>query len=274
MSHRRRTTVIAGSAIALALALSGCTGSETVSSTSPPVDTATSSGTPTPEETPTATPAESVVREYLAAIAAEDSAAAWALLTPEAQGFYGGDSEVYATWFGRDGITTAEEARSFADADLTEAEGPEGAFTLVSASTESAADAWVVRDAGGGLLIDDAGVPPTGSAVYEWRNPASGTDDDVDAGEHDAAAPASLWFASPLAFDSEEPSTLGYPDTVWAYADGTEVPATLGPASDAGRLFEVAPNALATTDAPLALTVVWQVGEDSAGWRSTTTLLP
>lgn len=275
MTDRRRSTrVIAGSAIALVLALSGCAGSEAVSSASSPVDPAAPSTTPTSEETAEATPAASVVREYLAAIAAEDSATAWALLTPEAQGFYGGDSEVYATWFGQDGITTADEARAFAEADLTETEGPEGAVTLVSASTDSAADAWVVRDTGDGALVDDAGVPPTGSAVYEWRNPASGTDDDTDTGEYDASAPASVWFASPLAFGSDEPSTLGYPDDVWAYAGDTQVPAALASASEAGHLFEVAADALPTTGAPLAITIVWQVGEGSAGWRSTTTLLP
>ena len=272
MDTRRNVTIIGGSVLALSLALTGCTQTEPVSSTPASSEPAPETPSTTPEQTPEQSTAETVVREYLAAIAAEDSAAAWPLLTPEAQSFYGGDPEVYASWFGRDGITTLEEATVFADAEFTEAEGPEGAFTLVSATTDTAADAWIVRETDAGPLLDDAGIPTTGGSLYEWRNPASGAEDAEAPGAFDPATPATLFFASPASFDSEVPSTIGYPDTVWAYVDGAEVPADVGAASDAGRDFTVVTDATAS-DTPQALTVVWQTGDDSLGWRSTTTLL-
>ena len=269
MDTRRNVTIIGTSVLALSLALTGCTTTEATSSTPPPSSAATTE----PVATPEASEAETLVRDYLAAIADEDSLTAWALLTPEAQSFYGGDPEVYASWFGRDGITTAAEAGLFADAEFTEGEGPEGAFTLVSAQTDSAADAWIVRETDGGLLLDDAGIPTTGGSLYEWQNPASGAEDSSESGALDPSQPATLFFASPASFDSDVPSSLGYPDTVWAYVDGTEVPAELGPASDAGRTFTVATDALPTDGEPHSLTIVWQIGTDSLGWRSTTTAL-
>ncbi|RUR01623.1 hypothetical protein [Labedella endophytica] len=269
MDTRRNITLLGGSALALSLALSGCTTAEPAASTTTAIETPSSSPSATPEESASV----GIVREYLAAIVAEDSASAWALLTPEAQSFYGGDPEVYASWFANDGVTSPEEASAFADVDVTETEGPEGAFTLVSAQTETAADAWIVRETDTGPLIDDAGIPTTGGSLYEWRNPSSGAEDSSESGAFDLQQPASLFFASPQSFDSDTPSTIGYPDTVWAYVDGDEVPAELGPASDAGRVFEVTSDTLPADGAPHALTIVWQVGEDSLGWRSTTTLL-
>jgi hypothetical protein len=268
LDTRRNITIIGGSVLALTLALTGCTATEPASSTP-------DSSAPAPQ-TPSATPeqstADTVVREYLSAIAAEDSAAAWPLLTPEAQSFYGGDPEVYASWFGRDGITTPEEATAFDDVEFTETEGPEGAFTLVSATTDTAADAWIVRETDAGPLIDDAGIPTTGGLLYEWRNPASGAEDAEEPGAFDPATPATLFFSSPQSADSDVPSTIGYPDTVWAYVDGTEVPAEVGAASDAGKEFTVVTDTTAI-DTPQALTVVWQTGDDALGWRSTTALL-
>lgn len=265
---RRTTTIIGGSALALTLALTGCTTTAASSSTPAP-----SSSAPSTSATPEASAAETLVRDYLTAIVAEDSATAWALLTPEAQAFYGGDPEVYASWFGRDGITTPDEATAFADVDLTESEGPEGAFTLVSAQTDDAADAWIVRDTGTGLLLDDAGVPSTGGSLYEWRNPAVGAEDAESPAAIDPSQPASLFFASPESFDSTTPSTIGYPENVWAYLDGVEVAAQQGAASDAGRTFEVAADLLPTDGAPHALTIVWKTSDDSHGWRSSTVIL-
>ncbi|RUQ87008.1 hypothetical protein [Labedella gwakjiensis] len=268
MDTRRNITILGGSALVLALALTGCATTEPAASTPTASESAPASASATPEESAS----ETLVRDYLSAIAAEDSAAAWALLTPEAQSFYGGDPEVYASWFGRDGVTTPEEATAFADVNLTETEGPEGAFTLVSAQTDAAADAWIVRETDVGPLIDDAGIPTTGGSLYEWRNPASGAEDQAEAGAFDAAEPAKIFFASPESFDSDTPSTIGYPDTVWAYIDGTEVPAETGAASDAGKEFTVATDTTGA-DTAQALTVVWQVGDDSLGWRSSTVLI-
>lgn len=272
MDSRRNITLIGGSVLALSLALTGCTTAEPAASTTAATETPSTAPSTTPDETPAASAAETLVRDYLAAIVAEDSNAAWALMTPEAQSFYGGDPEVYASWFGRDGVTTPGEATAFAEVEFTETEGPEGAFTLVSAQTDAAADAWIVRETDSGPLLDDAGIPTTGGSLYEWRNPSSGAEDSDEVGVFDPAQPASLFFASPQSFDSDVPSSIGYPDTVWAYIDGTEIPADVGAASDAGKDFTILTDATAT-DVPRALTVVWQTGDDSLGWRSTTTLL-
>lgn len=270
MDRRRNITIIGGSILALSLTLTGCTSTEPAASA--PATSAPAVPMPTETASPEASAAETLVRDYLDAIVAEDSEAAWALLTPEAQSFYGDDPGVYSSWFGRDGITTPVVAAAFADVEFTETEGPEGAFTLVGARTGTAADAWIVRDTESGPLLDDAGVPPTGSSVYEWRNPATGAEGvSEEPVAFDPSEPASIFFASPASMDSDGPSTIGYPDTVWAYADDTELPTELGPASDAGRMFLATPDAEA--DGPRALTFVWQIGTDSTGWRSSTALI-
>ena len=169
----RATLTGAVLAVAMLGVTAGCTSAEAEGTT--PTVTVTSAPDPVPSESATsaASPAVEVVREYLDAATAGDSAAAWALLTPEAQAFYPSEQQ-FASAFGRDGTVTPEAAGQLAGAVFREAEALEGAVTVVSATTEAEADAWVVRESSVGLRIDDAGVPSTGDSVYEWTNPAAG----------------------------------------------------------------------------------------------------
>lgn len=103
-----------------------------------------------------------LVSAYLDAVAAGDADAAWGMLTPEAQAS-AGSPESYVASFGRAGTVSPEDAGLLRAVEPVATEGPEGAFTLVSAVEGDVADAWIVRDTGEGLLLDDHVVPATGA---------------------------------------------------------------------------------------------------------------
>ena len=268
---------VAGAALAVAVlgVTAGCTSAEADGTT--PTVTVTSAPDPVPSESATsaASPAVELVREYLDAAAAGDAAAAWALLTPEAQASYPSEQQ-FASLFGRDGTVTPEAAGQLAGATFDEATAVEGVVTLVSATTEAEADAWIVRESSTGLRIDDAGVPSTGDSVYEWTNPAAGAEDvqsDAGAASFDDSAPASLTFASPASADETEPSTVGYPNGLLAFVDGVETPVDEPVSAGSGREFTIPVGSASTDGAPRGLTVVWQVGDSPAHFRSSTVLL-
>jgi hypothetical protein len=268
---------LTGAALAVAVlgVTAGCTSAEAEGTT--PTVTVTSAPDPVPSESATsaASPAVEVVREYLDAATVGDSAAAWALLTPEAQASYPSEQQ-FASAFGRDGTVTPEAAGQLAGAVFREAEALEGAVTVVSATTEAEADAWVVRESSVGLRIDDAGVPSTGDSVYEWTNPAAGAEDvqsDAGAASFDDSAPASLSFASPASADATGPSTVGYPNGLFAFLDGVETPVDEPVSAGSGREFTIPVGSASTDGAPRGLTVVWQVGDAPASFRSSTVLL-
>jgi len=268
---------VAGAALAVAVlgVTAGCTSAEAEGTT--PTVTVTSAPDPVPSESATsaASPAVELVREYLDAAAAGDAAAAWALLTPEAQASYPSEQQ-FASLFGRDGTVTPEAAGQLAGATFDEATAVEGVVTLVSATTEAEADAWIVRESSAGLRIDDAGVPSTGDSVYEWTNPAAGAEDvqsDAGAASFDDSAPASLTFASPASADETEPSTVGYPNGLFAFVDGVETPVDEPVSAGSGREFTIPVGSASTDGAPRGLTVVWQVGNSPAHFRSSTVLL-
>jgi hypothetical protein len=275
--ERLTTALLVAGVLGLA---AGCTSDDQVSAAPAATDVAPTPGataSPTPVEA--ASPEQALVAEYLDAAAAGDAAAAWQLLTPQAQQFYSTE-QTFAGLFGRDGTVSADEAGQLLAGEMVSSEGPEGAFTLVSVTTDSEADAWVVRAVDGDpadLRIDDAGVPPTGGSLYELRNPAAGAEDaryEAGPAALDASQPATLSFASPASMDSDVPSTVGYPDALFGWVDGTSVPVELGAAAGSERQFtaDVEPG----EGAPTAFTVVWETGLDGgapASWRSSTVLL-
>ena len=271
----RATLTGAALAVAVLGATAGCTSAEAEGTT--PTVTVTSAPDPVPSESATsaASPAVELVREYLDAATVGDAAAAWALLTPEAQAFYPSEQQ-FSSAFGRDGTVTPEAAGQLAGATFQEVEALEGAVTVVSATTEAEADAWVVRESSAGLRIDDAGVPSTGDSVYEWTNPAAGAEDvqsDAGAASFDDSAPASLSFASPASADATGPSTVGYPNGLFAFLDGVETPVDEPVSAGSGREFTIPVGSASTDAAPRGLTVVWQVGDAPASFRSSTVLL-
>ncbi|MWJ86943.1 hypothetical protein DOU11_15155 [Clavibacter michiganensis subsp. michiganensis] len=226
-----------------------------------PADAGDEAGTPTAET--------ALVAAYLDAVAAGDADTAWGMLTPEAQGS-AGSRESYVASSGRAGTVSPEDAERLRAVEPISAEGPEGAFTLVSASDGDVADAWIVRDTDRGLLLDDHVVPATGATPYEWRNPAAGPEGSADpVPAVDASRPLSVAFAAPEG-GSEDGGLVGYPETAWAWVDGTEVPVGLV-AAGSGRLLELDTSAWTDDDeARDAVTLVWQVGGDSLAWRGTT----
>jgi hypothetical protein len=268
-------------AAALAVAVlgvtAGCTSADADADGTTPTVTVTSAPEPVPSESVTsaASPAVELVREYLDAAAAGDAAAAWPLLTPEAQAFYPSEQQ-FASAFGRDGTVTPEAAGQLAGATFTEVTAFEDVVTVVSATTDAEADAWVVRESSAGLRIDDAGVPSTGDSVYEWTNPAAGAEDaqlDAGAASFDDSAPASLSFASPASADATGPSTVGWPNGLSAFVDGVGTPVDEPVSAGSGREFTIPVGTASTDGVPRGLTVVWQVGTSPASFRSSTVLL-
>lgn len=268
-------------AVGALVAATGCTSDPDVAaptavatgtpSASMATPTEASSADASPADAEPASAEQAVVARYLDAIADGDTAAAWALLSPEAQQFYGAE-QTYASVSPTDGTVTADEADVLRDAELVSAEGPEGAFTLVGATTDDLADAWVVRETADGLRVDDAGVPPTGDSLYEWTNPAAGAEDQTAGGAaYDTTTPASISFASPLSQDQAEPSVVGYPDTLWAFVDGRQLGSIDAVSAGSGKRFTTEVGE--SSGAGRGLTVVWQTGDDSLGWRSSTVVL-
>jgi hypothetical protein len=143
-------------AAALAVALTGCAPAAAPAETAAAAET-TASATPAPETTTQDAPATALTREYLDAIAQGDYETSWSLLSDESQAFYG-TVDTYSSNYELDGTVTAAEAAELGEGELTESEGPEGAFTLVNGSTDTIADAWIVRETDAGLRIDDSGV--------------------------------------------------------------------------------------------------------------------
>jgi hypothetical protein len=253
-----------------AVVLTSCTGPDEVPPVPLPVPSAVETSPATGGSDAGAATAETaLVAAYLDAVAAGDADAAWAMLTPEAQAS-AGSRESYVATFGRAGTVSPEEAERLRAVDPVSAEGPEGAFTLVSAVDADLADAWIVRDTGQGLLLDDHVVPATGATPYAWRNPAAGPEESADpAPAVDTSRPLSVAFDAPED-GTEDGGLVGYPDTAWAWIDGTEVPVALV-AAGSGRVLELDTSAWTDDDeAPDAITLVWQVGGDSPAWRSTT----
>lgn len=263
-------------AVGALVAATGCTSDPDVTGPTAAASGSASASvsTPTDAEPTDAEPAsaeQALVARYLDATADGDTAAAWALLSPEAQQFYGTE-QTHASTSPADGTVTPDEAAVLRDAELVSVEGPEGAFTLVSATTDDLADGWVVRETDDGLRIDDAGVPPTGDSLYEWTNPAAGAEDQTAGGAaYDATAPASISFASPLSQDQTEPSVVGYPDTLWVFVDGRSLSSVEAVSAGSGKRFTTEVGE--SSGAGRGLTVVWQTGADSLGWRSSTVVL-
>lgn len=253
-------------AAALAVALTGCAPAAAPAETAAAAET-TASATPTPENTTQDAPATALTREYLDAIAQGDYETSWSLLSDESQAFYG-TVDTYSSNYELDGTVTAAEAAELGEGELTESEGPEGAFTLVNGSTDTIADAWIVRETDAGLRIDDSGVPPTGESTYWWTNPSAGAEDQTDPGVYEPSTPLSIRFAAVDPADG--PSRVGSPTTIWAWQDGEPIEAELDAASGAERAFILAKKPEST---PHAVTVVWQVGDDSLEWRSSTVVI-
>ena len=253
-----------------AVVLTSCTGPEEGEPVPLPVPESVETSPAGADDDAAAPTAEvALVSAYLDAVAAGDADAAWDMLTPEAQES-AGSRESYVASSGRAGTVSPEDAERLRAVEPVVAEGPEGAFTLVSAVDGDVADAWIVRDAGGRLLLDDHVVPATGATPYEWRNPAAGPEGSADpVPAVDTSRPMSVAFAAPED-GSEDGGLVGYPDTAWAWIDGTEVPVELA-AAGSGRLLELDTSAWTDDDeAPDAVTLVWQVGGGSLAWRSTT----
>jgi hypothetical protein len=273
MAKTRQLLMTSTLAVGALVAATGCTSDPAV--TAPTAGATGSSSatatTPAPGDAQEASAEQAIVVRYLDAIAGGDTAAAWALLSPEAQQFYGTE-QTFASSSPSDGTVTPDEAAVLSDADLVAAEGPEGAFTLVSATTDDLADAWIVRETADGLRVDDAGVPPTGDSLYEWTNPATGTEDQTAGGAaYDTTVPASISFAGPLSQDQTEPSVVGYPDTLWVFLDGQQLPSIEAVPAGSGKRFT---TEVGESSGPgRGLTVVWQTGADSLGWRSSTVVL-
>ncbi|MFD2340950.1 hypothetical protein FGG90_09505 [Clavibacter tessellarius] len=252
-----------------AIVLTSCTGP----AEAPPVPLPEPTEVTTdPATDPAAAPSAAetaLVADYLDAVAAGDAATAWSMLTPEAQEAAAAFAS-YSASFGRQGTVSPEEAERLRGVEPVVAEGPEGAFTLVSAVDGDLADAWIVRGTDQGLRIDDAVVPSTGPTPYEWANPAAGPDDAAEPPPAvDTSRPLAVAFPAPED-GSEDGGLVGYPETGWAWIDGVEVPVDLA-AAGSGRQLALDTSAWTDDDGtPDAVTVVWQVGGGSLAWRSTT----
>ncbi|OUD87302.1 hypothetical protein BC477_04855 [Clavibacter michiganensis subsp. michiganensis] len=194
-----------------AVVLTSCTGPDEVGPVPLPVpESVETSPAGEGDEAAGPTAETALVAAYLDAVAAGDADTAWGMLTPEAQGS-AGSRESYVASSGRAGTVSPEDAERLRAVEPISAEGPEGAFTLVSASDGDVADAWIVRDTDRGLLLDDHVVPATGATPYEWRNPAAGPEGSADpVPAVDASRPLSVAFAAPEG-GSEDGGLVGYP---------------------------------------------------------------
>ena len=248
-----QSTIIVG---AVVLALAGC---------APSAPTAESSAPASP--TPTATtepdrvdPAVELVTEYLEAIAEDDAAAAWALLSPETQEIYVSE-DTYAAARADDGSVTAADAAQFVDGDLVSHAIPDQTAVVVEAGRPGLADAWVVRDTDAGPRIDSAPLPSTGQTPFSWVNP------DIDNGTaFDPASPAGISFPYVYSGDTlmAEP-----PRTITGWLDGKPTTVTLDVAAGSGAEFVVGTPAVAGQ----VLSIAWLLHDDSQLWRTTTLTL-
>jgi len=246
-----QSTVAAG---AIALALAGCSAAAPAA---PPSSSSSPGATAEPDRVD---PAVQLVTEYLDAIASDDIAAAWALLSPETQEIYVTE-QVYAEARASNGSVGAEDASLLADSELVSYAVPDSMVTQVSASADTVADAWIVRDTDAGPRIDDVGQPSTGQTEFDWQNP-----DVAGGGAFDPASPASIYFPYVYAGDTlmAEP-----PRTITGWLDGVPATVTLEAAAGSGAKFVV--------DSPAAsgqvLTIAWLLDAASPLWRTTTIVL-
>jgi len=252
--------------------LSSCTAPDGGDAVPLPAPTAVTTTEPTASTEPAGADADAssaetaLVADYLAAVAAGDAAAAWEMLTPEAQESAASFAS-YSGAFGRQGTVSPEEAERLRAVEPSVAEGPEGAFTLVSAVDRDIADAWIVRDTDQGLRLDDHVVPATGATPYEWRNPAAGPEESSGPTPPvDVSQPITLSFAVP----EGDGGLVGFPEAAWAWVDGAEVPVEVVGRSASRELVLDTSGWSDEDDGRDAVTVVWQVGPDSLAWRSTT----
>lgn len=251
-------TTIAGGVVALALA--GCTASPPAAAPSAPAEPAV---TAEPERVD---PAVQLVTDYLEAVAADDTAAAWALLSPETQAIHASErglAEAQAT----DRVVSASDSAVLLGGGLVSYAVPDSAVTQVTArvSTTAApgavASAWIVRDTDAGPRIDDVGLPSTGQTPYTWVNP------DLDAGTpFDPAEPAMVYFARIFSGDEVMSDP---PATITAWLDGVPSTVTLNAAAGSGAEFVVdSPGATGQV-----LTVAWVLDPASPLWRTDTIVL-
>lgn len=250
-----QSTIAAGF---VALALAGCSGATPAAAPSP---TATPSAATEPDRVD---PAVELVSGYLEAIAAGDTASAWAMLSPETQDLYVSE-DVFARERAVNGTVGSVDAAQYVDSEIVShpISGPAGeqAAMLVEAGRPGLADAWVVRDTDAGPRVDDPGLPSTGQTPYEWRNP------DLAAGTpFDAAVPVALYYPRVYSGDDilAEP-----PQTISGWIDGEPSTVTLDVAAGSGAEFVV--------DSPAAsgqvVTVAWLLQPDSPLWRTSTLTL-
>jgi len=246
-----QSTIVAG---AVALALTGCSSSAPTASSPTPV-------APAPAAEPERVdPAVQLVTEYLEAIAADDAAAAWALLSPETQEIYVSE-DTYAAARADDGSVTAADAAQFVDGDLVSHAIPDQTAVVVEAGRPGLADAWVVRDTDAGPRIDSAPLPSTGQTPFSWVNP------DIDNGTaFDPASPAGISFPYVYSGDTlmAEP-----PRTITGWLDGKPTTVTLDVAAGSGAEFVVGTPAVAGQ----VLSIAWLLHDDSPLWRTTTLTL-
>lgn len=250
MTTSMRHVLAASTAVALTAALSGCAAAAPAAT---PSADAPVSGTPETQD-----PASAAVSDYLDAIALGNIDGAWQLLSPETKATYNDSAETYAEYAPTNETVTAAGARALAATTFTVTAGPDDAFQLVSARSGDLADAWVVRDSGDGLRIDDPGIPPTGDRPYTWTNP--------DDAAYDTTSQPTIYFQK--TYNSATELMAGPPETITGYADGVLVAVTRDASSGAGANFvaEVPANTA-------ALTVVWAPDPDGPLWQSSTVTL-
>jgi hypothetical protein len=254
MTTSTRTVLFASAAVTLTALLAGCA---TAAPAATPEPAGPGSGTADPEARD---PAIAAVSDYLDAIALGNIAGAWELLSAETRATYNDSAQTYADYAPDNGTVTAEGARALMSTDFVISAGPRDAFLLVSARSGDLADAWVVRDSGDGLRIDDPGIPPTGDRPFTWKNP--------DDAAFDTTSPPTIYFQTAHGSGGETDVAVAAPRSVVGYADGAEVPVTQN--ASAGSGVEFVADAPAATS---ALTVVWAPDPDSQLWQSSTVSL-
>ena len=213
--------------------------------------------------------AQALAVDYLEAIAASEDEAAFALLSPESQGWYT-DASGFSSTRTQDGSLTPEAAADVLAGAVRTTAGPAGGFFVVTVSSGSFADGFVVRDGGAGLVVDDPGVPTTGPTVWEWQNPAVGPDDDREPERYAGSSAPTIRFATIA--DASGTVLVEPPSSAVGVVDGTEVPVVVTPDEGQGAVATVGEQVAARGQ---TVTIAWQPEPDSAMWRtSTVTLTP
>jgi len=256
MTNSARTVLSTSTAVAIVALLAGCAAE---SATAPTTSGDTESASPSASTEPV-DPATALVSDYLEAIALGNPAGAWALLTPETQETYGDSAETYAEYSPTNETVTRDAAEALADETFVITPGPENGFQVVSAQSAGIADAWVVRETGEGLRIDDPGIPPTGERPFTWTNP--------DGEVYDRTSAPSIYFQKFYGEGGETDLIAGPPDAIVGYADGVEVAVTRNASSGAGADF-----AAAVASEASVLTLVWAPEPGNKLWQSSTVTL-